>query len=330
MMRAVSALWLRFYRYVGGVLGLMFIGVAGGGGIYLIQRGFLGPLPGVMFAMVVGAIMASIVGATKYQRSAATPDQEEMLAPLLRSREEYCLVLRPFGHDGAVIVPRARRDGRAGGRVFVPNTTIEQVVADAVRTVLGFHTYAIVDQGIAFAPPGLTFVRAAHDDWKRVAQSLIRRAHSIVLILAPGDDIRTGFAWEIEQIVRYHRQPRTIIVTARDNWDPAGRSPGVARADALLAMLAETAREAIEGPVPRHGDWTDDTLVVRCAPPLGERRWRVASDEPQRSRVLRRRPRRVVVTDDTYRGVLIAALNETEVELRDQDFEARYRRVSRP
>jgi hypothetical protein len=41
----------------------------------------------------------------RYKRSASTRPCSEVIAPLVASAKEFCLVLRPFGGDGEIVLP---------------------------------------------------------------------------------------------------------------------------------------------------------------------------------------------------------------------------------
>ena len=217
----MRTLFIRFYRLTGkaGLL-LLLIGVLMTPLEVIVFAsdglGALGSSLGVAVkatGAVIVAIIATMTAITQYERSSRTVGHEDILFPLVQSEREYCLVLRPFGRDGEVIVPKASHKGRVGMRFtyFTRNATMEQIVATAAHDALNLETYGIVDQRILLAPPGVTFMRASNNEWKTVVQCLIRRAHTIVLILHPGQEMRDGFAWEIEQIVRYGMQSRVII-----------------------------------------------------------------------------------------------------------------------
>jgi hypothetical protein len=168
----------------------------------------LGPARMVRPALIASliVIIAIAVSWGRYKRSMRTKHYQEIVDPLVASREEYCLILRPFGSDGEIVIPHS-----APGA-----STIEQVIARAVRRSLRLKTYAIVDQDRRLAPPGPIYLRAPHDKWQHAAQTLIRRAHSIVLILSPGQDIRSSFKWEIEELTRHELQSRVVIVLPPD------------------------------------------------------------------------------------------------------------------
>jgi hypothetical protein len=195
---------------------------------------------------------------------------------------------------------------------------MEQVVATAARAALNVKAYGIVDQNVSVAPPGVTFMSACNDDWKKVAQRLIRRAHSIVLILPPGQDVREGFAWEIEQIARYRRQSRVIMVLPPRDQDPRGHRHALGQVDVLLTMLESKPGSAREGE-----GFSRSTIVVKCTENVGIRRWDLQDDERPRPRFLRWSPKSVVA-DATYVSGLVEAFTATEHELSDRSFDARY------
>jgi hypothetical protein len=340
----VRALFLRFYRFTGpvGIYILLFGGIA-----CPLVFAIAGPGPLVnsagpaitFFLMSCGAVVAMVMGGTKYRRSAATQPYEQLLIPLVQSDEEFCLVLRPFGSDGQVILPKTRKkkngDGRLAGRgAFIQNVTMEQVVATAVRAALGLRTYAVVDQSVAVAPPGLTFMRVPNDAWKGVADRLIRRAHSIVLIVPPGGAIGTGFAWEIEQIVHYAMQARVLIVLPTDEAALGPDRDALRTATDLLVLLEDSDARADQARTAAHQEelpLPDNTLVVKCyvyacdartcgvvrrtAPPSGRRAKRQLRLEARR---------KLGVGDDVYGSCLRFALEATESELSEWGFDSRY------
>ena len=178
-----------------------------------------------------------IIAAVKYPRSARTVSHDDVVPSLLRSGARYCLVLRPFGQDTRIVLPKLNKKGRpAENFLYTRNVTVEQVITTAARSVLGVRTYGIVDQRTAFAAPGPTWMRTADDHWQSVVLRLIQDAHVIVLIVPPEQELGDGFLWEVEQIRCCARAARVIIVIPCDERD----QPHVAalrRARVLLAML---------------------------------------------------------------------------------------------
>jgi hypothetical protein len=142
----------------------------------------------------------------RYRPWASTQSCSEVIPPLMASEREFCVVLRPFGSDGEIVLPH-RMHGAS---------TIEQVIARSARQAAGLATYAVVDQERRLAPPGPVFVRAAHDEWQGAVSTLISRAHSVVLILPPGQEIRESFRWEIDQLTHRGLQTRVTIVLPPD------------------------------------------------------------------------------------------------------------------
>lgn len=170
-------------------------------GFWFSPRLFIQPL-------IIAAIVLIPIGATwgRYRRSASTRQCSEVIAPLVASAKEFCLILRPFGSDGEIVLSHR----------FLGASAIEQVIARSARKTAGLATYALVDQERRLAPPGPVFVRAARDEWQEAVSSLIQRAHSIVLILPPGQQIRDSLRWEIDQLTRRGLQSRVIIVLPPD------------------------------------------------------------------------------------------------------------------
>jgi hypothetical protein len=76
----------------------------------------------------------------------------------------------------------------------------------------------IVDQSVHRASPGPVWLRTG-DHWKTQVEQLIDCAHSIVLTLPPGEDVRSGLNWEIGQIVRRCHQTRVTILLPPPDQD---------------------------------------------------------------------------------------------------------------
>jgi hypothetical protein len=182
-------------------------------------------------------VIAIVLTWGRYRQSAQTSTYQDILPRLIESNEEYCLILRPFGSDGEVVLPSR----------WFGASTVEQVIARAAKkTPLGLTTYAIVDQNRRIAPPGPVYLRAPHDKWKSVVHTLVRRAHSIVLILPPGQDIRDSFNWEIDQLTQHGLQSRVTVVLPPDFLYPDHYPKAFHQACVLVAALEGFARSIDE------------------------------------------------------------------------------------
>ncbi|MGM1065208.1 hypothetical protein [Saccharothrix sp. Mg75] len=165
-----------------------------------------------------------------------TEPATEILARLRDSAEEFCLLLRPFGHDGATVLHR----GRATGILSV-GATLEEIVALSIERVLNVPTYAVVDQDLKFATPGPIYMHAPNNDWKRHVRELIVGAQFIVLMLPEGQkssDIRSSFAWELEQITHFGLQSRVILVLPPKRKSDNGQAHRVALHQACVILAA--------------------------------------------------------------------------------------------
>jgi hypothetical protein len=262
----MRGLALRIYRVTGSV-GLIAMTLGGLSAVLLLAGRNDSILDGLLVLALpptIIAMTASIVVATKYHRASAVVDYDKVLLSLLYSNEEYCVVLRPFGHDGEIIVPADRTRARLRG--YNKTVTMEQVAALAVRSTLNLETYGFVDQGVRLAPPGLTFMRVPHDEWRFVAVGIIRRAHSIVLLLPPGRDMGAGFMWEIEQIVKYGLQSRVIVVLPPYDQDVRAHQEAIRQTGVVMTLLEGSGMSSeISGD---HGDvrLEPTTLAVKCGP----------------------------------------------------------------
>ncbi len=274
----------------------------------------------------IAPIAIAIAAARKYSRSSKTISHEDILLPLVQSEREYCLVLRPFGRDGEIIIPKGNRKFR-----LARNMTMEQLIGATAHSVLGLETYSIVDQNVLFAPPGVTFIRASNDEWMVVAQRLIQRAHSIFLILPPDQDIGEGFTWEIEQIIRSGVQSRVIIMLPPyDTYAPWVFEPehavhahqaALRQACGILTLLDGSSQQSELDHLTAHEyelRLSGTTLVIRYTK-SGPTWWQTLPREPRR-----RTARRIAVTEKSYLSGLIKALNEAEQGLSGLDFKARY------
>ncbi|GAA3464860.1 hypothetical protein ACFFSW_22390 [Saccharothrix longispora] len=312
----MKALFVRLYRFTG-VRGLV---VLGGGllvGAALLSLGGLEAVArsGPVLGMALAGLVMILVGATRYTRSSATLRHDEYLPGLLDSGRDFCLVLRPFGRDGQVVLPKAMgRKQRVGGQPFTRNATIEQVVTTAARSALDLPTCGIVDQRTAFAPPGPVLVRAGDDEWQTVALRLIRHARVIVLVLPPDRDFGEGFAWEVRQIARRQLRSRVVIVLPPPDQDEYAHRAALGRAATLLALLEGTGLEEEVEPFRIHEHELNlpaTTIVVHCRDDVGGyRAWETVEPPPSRTAIGTKR--KSMTTDATYLGALTEAFREID------------------
>lgn len=280
-------------------------------GFALLATGGFEKLSGAggVLGMALSALVMIVVGAAKYPRSAGTPSHEQVVSRLLRDRKKYCLILRPFGQDAEIVLPKTGAKRRTGGGPFTRNVTMEQLITSAARTVLDMDTYGIVDQRTTFAPPGPVLMRAADDEWQEVAQRLIGSAHVIVLILPPDRDFGDGFVWEIEQIRQAGATSRVVIVLPPCDQDTEAYEAALRRACVLLALLdGELDHFKVheyELMLP------SGTLVIRSTAD-GAKWWQTLDEPVERTMVGRKR--KTVVADMTYLDVLEVALREIDHE----------------
>ncbi|MGI5466416.1 hypothetical protein [Streptomyces sp. CA-132043] len=247
----------------------------------------------------------------RYRRSAETKPYHEVVGPLVGSREEYCLVLRPFGSDGEVVLPHA----------WFGASTMEQIVARATRKSLKMQTYALVDQDRRLAPPGPRWMRSPHDQWQTAVRTLIRRAHSIVLILPPGQGIREALKWEIEQITQHGLQTRLTVVLPPARLHKADYSRAFTDACVIMAAMEGFAGsiDDVNSLVVHQLELTlhERTQIVkycRTRPhELAHLRWWFPTKRLRRKESMR-----------FFQRTLATALQTTEQELSGLSFESRY------
>ncbi|MFE4693976.1 hypothetical protein ACFRH6_28515 [Streptomyces sp. NPDC056749] len=227
---------LRLWRNIGcfgflnlGLLLLVALLVAEGGPVVLGSCVFL------LFA--IGALrMVWLVRFTLRVRIKETGD---IVPELVASGARYCLILRPFGSAGHIIV----RSGRGRWAVTLAGmkvtSTMEQVVSRAWSDACACEAYAVVDPSLALAPGSLVYMRAEHTAWKEPVEQLIDAAHSIVLILPPRQEIRTSTWWEVRKIVELQRLERLTVVLPPYDVRRSGYAQARGELCKLLAVLED-------------------------------------------------------------------------------------------
>jgi hypothetical protein len=160
---------------------------------------------------------------------------------------------------------------RNNDSVYYSILTMEQVIARSARQALQLGTYALVDQNRKLAPPGPAYLRAPNESWQDAVLPLVQRADPIILWLAPGQDLRASFHWEVEQIVQAGQQFRTIIVLPPPDQDANVYRQALSQAAVLLAALeSATGKVANTDParVRRYQDTLgDNTLIAKFETP---------------------------------------------------------------
>jgi hypothetical protein len=228
------------------VVGSVLLAATGGEelGETLLARGFIWI---VVIALVAVGRLVDI--ARRHPVTVLTKRHKKILPALLPSCEEYCLLLRPFGYDGEILLPDlpparlldAPWWRRPGQPLLSRAKPVEHVIADVARGVSGRRahtTFAIADQRMLLAPPGPTYLRARDDEWLDVAYRMISRAHTIVLLLPPDQPLDGGFAQELQIIEGLGRQSRVVIVLPEPGkLDRRGSCSAWHRACVLLALL---------------------------------------------------------------------------------------------
>lgn len=203
-----------------------------------------------VITLTVIALVTLVYRMRGYQRPQATRSYEEILEPLLSSAEKFCLVLRPFGQDGENFLrlyKMTKKMRRKTSQLPYANIlTLEQVIARSVHRAVQQKTYALVDQSRKVAPPGPVYVRAPDQNWQAAVLPLIQHAHSVILWLPPGQDLRESFNWEVEQIVRGGLQRRTIIVLPPPDQQADAHRRAVEQAAVLLATMETPSGKAAE------------------------------------------------------------------------------------
>ena len=181
-------------------------------------------------------------------------------------------------------------------------------------------------QIVHFTGRDLAQTWAPDESWQEAVLALVQRAHSIILWLAPGQDLRASFHWEVEQIVQARRQFRTIIVLPPPDQQADAYQQAVNQATVLLAaMESDTGKLADADPVHvRHYQdmLADNTLMAKFEAAEGGsgavlRRWYATG---------RRKwwGGKMPLDVSAYEKGLVFLITRTEGELAGQPFTARY------
>ncbi|WP_030343578.1 hypothetical protein [Streptomyces sp. NRRL S-1022] len=230
------AVGLRLWRNIGcfglfNVALLLFLGVlvADGGPVVL-------PLL-VLTLFTVGVFR--MVWLVRFTLRIRIKEIGDVAPDLVASGARYCLILRPFGSAGHIIVRsgRGRRSLALGGMKVT--STMEQVVSRAWSDTFASEAYAVVDPGLALAPGGLVYMRAEHTAWKEPVARLVEAAHSIVLILPPYQEIRTSTWWEVRKIVELQRLERLTVVLPPYDVKGSGHAEAKRELCKLLAVVED-------------------------------------------------------------------------------------------
>ncbi|MFJ4525643.1 hypothetical protein ACIP4Y_32660 [Streptomyces sp. NPDC088810] len=230
------AVVLRLWRNIGcfGLFNLallLFIGVlvADGGPVVL-------PLL-VLTLFTVGVLR--MVWLLRFTLRIRIKEIGDVVPDLVASGARYCLILRPFGSAGHIIVRsgRGRRSLALGGMKVT--STMEQVISRAWSDAYASEAYAVVDPGLALAPGGLVYMRAEHTAWKEPVGRLIEAAHSIVLILPPHQEIRTSTWWEVRKIMELQRLERLTVVLPPYDVKGSGHAQARRELCKLLAVVED-------------------------------------------------------------------------------------------
>jgi hypothetical protein len=185
---------------------------------------------------LLAIVLIYVVKSKAYVATERTKLAADALELILSSSQGYCLLLRPFGHDGFVRLPIGYYPFWVPRSLYA-HTTIEQVIVQAVEGSLRLRTYAIIDQAQPVAPPGPVFLRAAPDEWKPAAEKLIERANLIVIFLPATKGLRAGLDWELRQIAQHPFRGRILIVLAPPRSALGQTTDHLYRAAEVIALL---------------------------------------------------------------------------------------------
>jgi hypothetical protein len=169
------------------------------------------------------------------------------------------------------------------------------------------------------------YLRAAHTEWKVPVRALIRRAHTVFVLLPPGQELRPSLAWEVAEIVQARRQDRVIIVMPPSvrgvHVDPVVLARGAAVMTALLVQrpLAEVTPEQAGAAV--QGFPLQEVVLIGVGDdPAGARLWALQPGRPRRPWQWGRRR----LSDIAIRQGLRQLLESKEKAWRGRAFEGRY------
>jgi len=202
----------------GGVALLLMTFLTGEGLFFGLAAAFVVIGPGGQYASLGVAAFARL----GHRKSAATPTFVDIWPELSGSDEQHCLLLRPFGADGRILIrrsPRSQLERMLGAlpvlRPFVYyRCTLEQILHAQLSQPSGGKTLALVDQSETHAPPGPLFLRTTDDEWQMRIRQLLSIATRIVIVIPPGFSISSGLQVEVDFIRELGMRDRTVVVAA--------------------------------------------------------------------------------------------------------------------
>ncbi len=170
-------------------------------------------------ALIIGCIvfLSIVIDIWRLVREYVSSDRvqtataREFIRSINARQGEYVFILRPFGFDGFLNVPRRRS---FLNRLVLPanrTVTVEQIVAREARAVLGHETCAVVQPDAKDLAPGPQYV-SCDDNWQTEVALLISRASCVFFVFPPGRGGTPAVAWEIRQALAMLDGYRVVIV----------------------------------------------------------------------------------------------------------------------
>lgn len=249
-----AARWYGLSWYLIGLIGAV---------VTVSSGGFSWQRPPYYILLPLGVLF---VAAFQYRRTSTVRRFDSIVPALLASRQDFCLLLRPFGNDGETLLLRTKEVGSTMS--FRVTRTAEQAVGEAVRSALSLPVVAVVDQSTSFSPRGVTYISATNSEWQDVVAQLIRNARVIVVLVPPDGKLRYGFTWEVDQIIAAGRQRRVVVFAApATTYDGASFHSALARA--LWKKLSFTDTEVDESNRPGQVGMTGSNGNVLWSSPFG-------------------------------------------------------------
>lgn len=190
---------LEYGKFIGNFLGYIIAGLA----VFLLWPFYL---------LKIYLAKWSKLNSSKGQKKISAA--EDFARQIVSSKEEYCLILRPFGNDSYFSIDNIQGEYMSESLLlnWTKDIVLEQVIENLVLEKTGCRTVALVDPNLTFVPSSPLFISAKHETWKYVVFDLIKRSLFTFIILPPKQKVRDSLIWEVTKLVQLGMIGRFMII----------------------------------------------------------------------------------------------------------------------
>jgi len=301
---------LIYFLLVAGVLGLL---IANPLTVVIGDRTVSRPLTGSTFftkfgfalLMVATAVMMIAIVQRRITREYRSKSSEsrvsasELIRDIDAKGSEYLLILRPFGADGYLHVPRSKGLLETVVNPAAETVTIEQLIARVARKTAALATVALVDPVLDELAPGPIYVAAEPqgETWKSDVALLAARAYGVIFAFPPSRGSTPSVSWELSQVLATSPPGGIALIL-----------PDAERKNAAdMASIMRTFGRVVDfGEIVDAGHSLDDLMMVYLSDPIlywierFSKRWSL---------------RRQRVADTTYIDALESMLTDMKAEV---------------